>query len=341
MYEEMAAPLSDAMVDAYLKRLGLTRDALAFERQSPLRVLDTLIWAHQCAIPFETLDIAAGGSRGGGGGSGNGGTDILLTTAALFDKLVTRRRGGYCFELNGLFQRLLEALGFDVCAHLARAVINRDYLPPRLHRVMTVCLGGGGGGSERGRGSSEGGENPTTYLCDVGFGGPMPGSALPLLEGEHSDVTGTRFQLVRGTANGEPPSTWLLSRVLEDTKDVQLSEHTRRDQSERSTGYTSRDQDEPHHPNPIVPPKTQRLISFTTDAQIEADFITPNYYCSHAPDSHFVLNKITNIRKPHGSAHILNDRFKLVEHGETLIDRAIESPDDLQTLLQTYFGITR
>jgi arylamine N-acetyltransferase len=76
-------------VGAYLERIGLTRP--------PTPTLDGLAelgLAHLCAVPFENLDIAAG-------------RPLSLDPDALYDKIVVRRRGGFCYELNGLFGQLL------------------------------------------------------------------------------------------------------------------------------------------------------------------------------------------------------------------------------------------
>src|SRR5262245_39731528 len=67
--------------------------------------------AHLLAVPFENLNIGMG-------------WPIVLDRDALFEKIVLRRRGGFCYELNGLFAALLRALGFDVTllsAGVARA----------------------------------------------------------------------------------------------------------------------------------------------------------------------------------------------------------------------------
>jgi N-hydroxyarylamine O-acetyltransferase len=63
--------------------------------------LRTLHLAHLLTVPFENLDIHVQ-------------RPITLDRAALFDKIVLRRRGGFCYELNGLFAALLEKLGFVV-----------------------------------------------------------------------------------------------------------------------------------------------------------------------------------------------------------------------------------
>src|SRR5437762_14222540 len=93
-------------VGAYLQRINY--------RGSPepnAQTLRELHRAHMLTVPFENLDIHLG-------------RPITLGQAALFDKIVTRRRGGFCYELNGLFAALLRALGFDVTmlsARVARA----------------------------------------------------------------------------------------------------------------------------------------------------------------------------------------------------------------------------
>jgi len=83
-------------IQAYQQRIG---------HNGPLNVsLDTLRalhLAHLYAVPFENLDIHLG-------------RPLSLDGAALFDKIVTRRRGGFCYELNGLFCTLLRELGFRV-----------------------------------------------------------------------------------------------------------------------------------------------------------------------------------------------------------------------------------
>ena len=85
------APLPER--EAYLKRIGYSGGT-----EPTLDNLHALIRAHQTAVPFENLDCV---SR----------TPILLEVERLFDKIVLRRRGGYCFELNGLFMALLRDLG--------------------------------------------------------------------------------------------------------------------------------------------------------------------------------------------------------------------------------------
>lgn len=119
---------------AYLDRIGY---------HGPLRptaeTLRNLQVAHLLTVPFENLSIHAG-------------EPIVLDDTALFEKIVTRRRGGFCYELNGLFAALLRALGFDASMLSAGAIgADGDYGPPFDHMALLVTL------EER-------------WLVDVGFG---------------------------------------------------------------------------------------------------------------------------------------------------------------------------
>ncbi len=94
-------------VRAYFDRIGY--DGVADPTIETLRQLH-LHNLH--AVPFENLDIHLG-------------WPISLDPEALFDKIVRRRRGGFCYELNGLFAELLRALGFDLDLLSAR-VAHQD-----------------------------------------------------------------------------------------------------------------------------------------------------------------------------------------------------------------------
>ena len=111
-------------IDAYLRRVGVA--------QTPATTLDGLAelsFAHLCTVPFENLDIAAG-------------RPLSLAPEALFDKIVSRRRGGFCYELNGLFAQLLRGLGFEVTLLAGQTVDPADGTPgpERAHLVLRVDL---------------------------------------------------------------------------------------------------------------------------------------------------------------------------------------------------------
>jgi len=133
-------------LDAYFARIGHRGD-----RAPTLDTLRAIVLAHVQAIPFENLDVLLG--RG-----------IDLTPAVIEQKLVHRRRGGYCFEQNALLLAVLQALGYEATPLSARVRIQRprDFTPPRTHVFVLVTLAG-----ER-------------WLCDVGVGGLSPTAPLRL-----------------------------------------------------------------------------------------------------------------------------------------------------------------
>lgn len=86
--------LSAADVSAYLQRIGYTGPTCVSEQ-----VLRDLVLRHTLTFPFENLDVHLG-------------RPISLDSTSLMQKLVHGGRGGYCFEGNGLFALILQALGF-------------------------------------------------------------------------------------------------------------------------------------------------------------------------------------------------------------------------------------
>jgi N-hydroxyarylamine O-acetyltransferase len=112
--------------DAYLDRIGAAQP-----REPSLDALAELALAHLYSVPFENLDIA------------NGRT-LSVDPEAIYDKVVTRRRGGFCYELNGVFSWLLRELGYDVTLLAAQVPEPPDGGPrhDRAHVVLLVDLDG-------------------------------------------------------------------------------------------------------------------------------------------------------------------------------------------------------
>ena len=137
-------------VDAYLSRIGYNGSL----DPSPQTLRDLQV-AHLRTVPFENLSIHSN-------------EPIVLNDTALFDKVVQRRRGGFCYELNGLFAALLRSLGFKVdmlSAAVARA--TGGFGPDFDHMTLLVTL------NER-------------WIADVGFGDSF---LEPLLLDEESEQT--------------------------------------------------------------------------------------------------------------------------------------------------------
>ncbi|MDV3350291.1 arylamine N-acetyltransferase [Leptolyngbyaceae cyanobacterium CCMR0082] len=120
-------------IESYLRRIGYCGP-----REPTTETLKQLHRAHMLAVPFENLDILLG-------------RPITLSLASFYDKIVQHRRGGFCYELNGLFGWLLEQLGFTVVL-LSAQVFNGDQPGPEFdHLVLLV-------------------EMEERLIADVGFG---------------------------------------------------------------------------------------------------------------------------------------------------------------------------
>ena len=136
--------MDEKTLAAYLRRIGVARPGSA--DAATLRVLHR---AHQMTVPFENLSIHLP-------------EPISLDPDALLDKIVTRRRGGFCYELNGAFALLLQALGAEVTRVAARVHGDGGFGPPFDHLALIVRPADGSG----------------PWLADVGFGSH---SVYPLL----------------------------------------------------------------------------------------------------------------------------------------------------------------
>ena len=110
-------------VETYLERIGYVQG-----REPTAENLAALVKAHRHSVPYETLDLWRR-------------RRTTLATETLYDKIVTRRRGGYCFELNGLFAWLLRQLGYHVREYFGRWLLGEEMsVPKRRHRVVCVAL---------------------------------------------------------------------------------------------------------------------------------------------------------------------------------------------------------
>ena len=135
-----------------------------------LDVLQDLVTAHTRTIPFENLDPMMGIPVDD------------LSPEALTDKLVRRRRGGYCYEHNGLMGYVLAEIGFRVRRLAGRVIwmLPPDApLPAQTHTVLAVTFPGSQG----------------SYLVDVGFGGQTPTSPLRIETGNVQQTTHEPYRL--------------------------------------------------------------------------------------------------------------------------------------------------
>lgn len=138
---------SDEQIKAYFDRIkyhGGTGQSV-----DNLREMHRL---HLLHIPYENLDLL---------------NDVPLSLAPedLYAKIITNKRGGYCFELQGLFGHLLKSLGYSVAQYSGRFMDEPGHIQMRRHRILVVNLNG------------------RRYVCDVGVRSESPRIPLKLVEG--------------------------------------------------------------------------------------------------------------------------------------------------------------
>ena len=157
---------TDSMLDldAYFRRVGYRGP-----RTATLETLRVLHAQHAAAISFENLNPLAG-------------WPVKLDSASVEKKLVLDGRGGYCFEQNLLFSRVLRAIGFGVTDLAARVLWRArpdDPLNPRTHMLLFVDVEG------------------EPYIADVGFGRQSLTAPLRLVTDIEQETPHEPFRLLR------------------------------------------------------------------------------------------------------------------------------------------------
>lgn len=155
-------------ISAFFSRIGLDPHTQIVYTPEFLGRIQT---ACVLSIAYENLDILAGKA-------------LDLSPAALFDKIVSRSRGGYCFELNGLLTHMLRDMGFSVSERFARFLRGESAIPMRRHRITVVTLSDG------------------DYLLDIGVGQIAPRLPLKLVEGVTQVQNDEAYRFRRDSVHG-------------------------------------------------------------------------------------------------------------------------------------------
>ena len=145
---------------AYLQRINYTKDL-----NGTFECLRDLHYSQLFTIPFENFDIFLG--RG-----------IELEPEKLVRKLVQKKRGGYCFELNGLFLMALQSFGFKARALLARVHV-KGRPTGRGHQLSLITLEG------------------KQWIADAGFGSDTPRAPVPFVLNQPTTHYGQTVRLVK------------------------------------------------------------------------------------------------------------------------------------------------
>ena len=158
--------MANSFLDLYFERIGYSGSP-----RVDLQTLRDLHLLHLQNIPYENIDVFC--RRG-----------VKLDRETLTRKILTRRRGGYCFEQNGLFAMALAELGFRSHPNMARVHRNRPEPGGRTHHINVVALEG------------------HTWLCDVGFGGSGFREPLMIQAGVEVEQLGEIYRLRESDEHG-------------------------------------------------------------------------------------------------------------------------------------------
>ena len=163
-------------VSRYLDRIGYQGSTTP-----TLETLDRLIERHQATVPFENLDIVRLHRP------------IVLERERQFAKIVGERRGGFCYELNGLFAGLLEALGYGVTrGYGIWPSRDGEWTAPFDQIVLVATVP----------------ESGQRLLVDVGFGADCPVVAIPLASDHVRDLNRGKVEAYRAIALPDQPDRW-------------------------------------------------------------------------------------------------------------------------------------
>ncbi|ERH03984.1 MAG: arylamine N-acetyltransferase [Halorubrum sp. J07HR59] len=181
-------------IDRYLDRIGIAPSSVT---EADKNTLTRLQQAHVTTVPFENLSIV------GDPFDDEPGEGVVLSIPQLFEKVVTRERGGYCFELNGLFHSLLRGLDYDIDRVPARILSDDGAGPPANHHTNIVTA-------------------DREYVVDVGMGTPPMRHPTPLNGSVVTDEVGVQWRVVASdrpdetlqTEYREPPASEWSSRYV-------------------------------------------------------------------------------------------------------------------------------
>lgn len=164
-------------MDAYLARIGLAEKPAV-----TLNGLRELVRAQQRSIAFENLDPLLGES-------------VFLDPESLWQKMIVKKRGGYCFELNYLLAQAMDQFGFNYTPVLARVMMGKPEGGPKSHLLFLVRI------------------DNEEFVTDAGFGGPGLIEPMELKLDNVEEQDGVRFKLVEPVSGEyilqrETPDGW-------------------------------------------------------------------------------------------------------------------------------------
>lgn len=296
MFEELYEPVPDT--GKILEKIGL-KD---LKVRTDVETLDTLIEAFITHIPFENLTVCYERKT------------PSLGVKDLYHKVIEENRGGYCFELNGLFAAFLQALGFEAYSVAVFVKENVPFLPPLSHR-STVCIIDG-----------------EKYFAEVGYGHSMAGFAIPLsgrVKGDYFIRTiGKELTLCKivDPAREEAAGAGQFVIYEQICKDGGIGRWI----SDTSAGTCSGD---------ITEVACKEIQMFRDYEAYPVEFVYPNF--AHANDPHGIFYKdmFVNFRNPDGDIYMINKDVFRTRTSQGRTEKRIENDEELRSILKEYFHI--
>ena len=152
--------MNQNLLNTYLTTLNITNEIKTIDD------INTLIKEHEKNFAFSSMKVLIK-------------EDISLELEDIFENIVIKKRGGYCFEHNKLFYEVLKALGFDVEFYLARVVNNLEVEVPQTHRFTVLNYKG------------------EKYLIDVGIGFRSPSIAIKFIDEVYYSHLGYSYKITK------------------------------------------------------------------------------------------------------------------------------------------------
>lgn len=183
---------TEEQVNQYFNRLSYTGNKIP-----SLENLSKLLYHHLTHIPYENLDVLNN-------------TPLSLSPENLFRKIICGKRGGYCFELQGLFYYLLKSLSYSVTQYAGRFMDEPGQVQMRRHRILVVDI------------------NNSRYVVDVGVRRESPRKPLELRTELIQDDGISRYQYCQ-----DPFYGWVLMQqergkewkpIIGFTEEVQIDD---------------------------------------------------------------------------------------------------------------------
>lgn len=269
----------------YLSRIGLGNT----EIKPDLFCLKLLQRQHLLTVPFENLDI-------------HWNRPIVLDTDAFYRKIVGEERGGFCYELNGLFNVLLREIGFETKLISARVCIEEGGLGPEYDHMAIIAKAGG-----------------EEYLADVGFG-KFTAEPLKLgLDDEEKQIDVTGVYQIRSYGGS-------LMSIVEKEEKIHVV-------------YLPLDKNNTPQKRTEPPSEWSGEYVFTSKSHRLTDFAGMCEFHQTSPNSHFTKGIVCSLMTETGRKTLTNNEFTVTETDGMKHGRFLKRKEEFNECLKHEFNI--